>query len=228
MSAVPAWHFFRQTIPVRYPLQLKEHRKRRNLTQGQLAEILGVEQPTVQRWEVGKRSPDLEQLGELADALGVTPGDLFKIPEIRTVGPRLFVKGRVAAGIWAEAYEWPQDEWREFTGRPDVSAKMEHRFGLEVIGDSMNLVYPHGTIVECVSLFGKAEALPGKRVVVIRQREDLQYEATVKKLTVVDGKLWAVPESTNPTFLPINLENPEPGVIETRIVAVVVGSYRPE
>lgn len=213
---------------MRYPLSLKDHRKRRKLTQGALAELIGVEQPTVQRWETGSRQPDLAQIGMLADALGITPGDLFKMPEISALGPKLSVKGEVAAGIWKEAFEWPESDWQTFTGRSDVTANLDHRFGLRVVGDSMNLVYPHGTVVECVSVFGHTEILPNKRVIVIRRRIDGDYEATVKKLVDVDGHMWAAPESTNPTFLPIDLDNPAEGIVETRIAAIVVGSYRPE
>ncbi|WP_066795138.1 LexA family protein [Sphingomonas soli] len=197
-------------------------RKKQNLTQAQLAEMVGVEQPTVQRWESGKRQPDFEALGELATALGVEAGELLSDAVVVPVGPKLYVKGEVAAGVWREAFEMPEEDWRSFNGRSDVTAKLEHRFGLRVIGDSMNLKYPHGSIVECVSLFGSAEAVPGKRVVVVRKRDDQMYEATVKKLVEQDGELWLVPESSNPAFRPIRLADPEPGILETRIAAVVV------
>lgn len=134
----------------------------------------------------------------------------------------------VAAGVWRAAMELPQDEWQTFTGRADISAKPEHRFGLRVVGDSMSEVYPPGTIVECVSVFGHVEAMPGKRVVVVRSNDDGECEATVKELVEQDGELWLVPRSHNPAHRPIRLMEPEPGIVETRIAAVVVGSFRPE
>lgn len=197
-------------------------RKGQKLTQAQLAEMVGVEQPTVQRWESGKREPDFDTLQSLADALGVEPGAFFTDDIAVPTGPKLYVKGAVQAGQWVEAYEWPETEWQTFNGRAGVKAKLEHRFGLRVIGDSMNLKYPHGSIVECISLFGHAEALPGRRVVVVRKRDDLLYEATVKKLVEQDGELWLVPESSNPAFRPIKLNEAEPGILETRIAAIVV------
>jgi transcriptional regulator with XRE-family HTH domain len=228
MVAVPSRAALRQSMPMRYPLNLTEHRKAKNLSQAKLAEMIGVEQPTVQRWEQGKRKPDLEQIGDLADALGVSPGDLFTLPNLVSLGPRLYVKGRVQAGKWVEAYEWPEEDWRPFSGRSDVTAGLEHRFGLEIAGDSMSLVYPHGSIVECVSVFGPAEIVPGKRVIIIRRRNDYEYEATVKELVEIDGTLWAAPRSHNPAFNAFRLDENEPGIIETRIAAIVVGSYRPE
>lgn len=216
-------------MPMRYPINLAEHRAAKKLSQAKLGEMIGVEQPTIQRWERGTRKPDLEQLGDLADALGVSPGDLFKMPEAVALGPKLWVKGEVAAGVWKEAYELPSDEWRSFTGRADVTANLDMRFGLLVIGDSMNEIYPHGTIVECVSVFGTAEIAPGKRVVVVRRRaSDGEYEATVKELRAQDGHLWAVPRSTNPSFTAFRIDQNEAGIIETRVAAVVVSSVRPE
>jgi transcriptional regulator with XRE-family HTH domain len=203
-------------------------RKKRGLSQAQLAEIVGVEQPTIQRWERGTRMPDLESLDLLAKALGVTPGTLLDGDTLMSVGPLLFVKGEVAAGVWRAAAEWPESDWQTFTGRSDVNAKVEHRFGLRVVGDSMDMLYPHGSIVECVSVFGNVEALPGRRVVIVRKNDRLEYEATVKELVERDGELWAVPRSTNPAHMPFRLDEPEGGILETRIVAVVVASIRPE
>lgn len=215
-------------MPVGYQDQLKTLRKKRNMSQQQLAEIIGVEQPTIQRWESGKRVPDLDNLQALARALGTTPGSLLDGDTVVSIGPTLFIKGEVAAGVWQAAAEWPEGDWQTFTGRSDVDARIEHRFGLRVVGDSMDLLYPHGSIIECVSVFGRIEALPGRRVVIVRKNERQEYEATVKELVEQDGDLWAVPRSTNPAHRPFKLNEPEPGILETRIVAVVVASIRPE
>ncbi len=208
--------------------KLSEIRKRRGLTQGQLAELVEVEQPTVQRWEQGKREPDIAKLHDLTRVLGVSVGELLGGAEYQSLGPQLFVKGEVAAGVWRSAVEWDENEWKGFTGRNDVNADIEHRFGLRLIGDSMNELYPDGTIIECVSLFGRAEAVPGKRVVVVRMNDHHEYEATVKELVEQDGELWLVPRSFNPAHTPFKLNDPQPGIVETRITAVVVSSVRPE
>lgn len=208
--------------------QLKSLRKKRGLSQAKLAELMGVEQPTIQRWESGSRMPDLENLNALARVLGVSPGSLLDGEALVSVGPTLFIKGEVAAGVWRAAAEWPEGDWQTFTGRSDVNAKVDHRFGLRIVGDSMDLLYPPGTIVECVSLFGHVEPAPGKRVVVVRKNGRGEYESTVKELVEQDGVLWGVPRSTNLSHRPINLSEPESGILETRIVAVVVASIRPE
>ena len=206
-------------------------RQRQGLTQGQLAERLKVEQPTVQRWESGKRNLNISMLFQIADALGVEPGALLtKDSAMPTpLGPTLYCKGKIAAGRWKVAVEDPEEEWASFTGRPDVNADISMRFGLKIEGDSMNELYPDGTIVECVSVFGHTEIAPGKRVVVVRKNAEGLYEATVKELAEDEGgRLWAVPRSTNPSHASISLTEPEEGIVETRIAAVVVASHRPE
>lgn len=218
---------------MRYPLALKEIRKKRGLTQAALATMINVEQPTYQRYETGARAVDAPTIEALADALGVTPGELFSPPEIMSVGPRLFVQGAVAAGIWREALQWPEEEWQSFHGRPDVAAPLSSRFGLRVEGDSMNEIYPPGTIIECVLLAGLGfpeRIESGKRVVVLRKRSTGEWETTVKEFVVdQDGGEWLVPRSFNPAFQhAIKVRDPEEGIEEVRIIAVVVGSYRPE
>lgn len=215
-------------MPMGYGETIASIRKRIGLTQSQLAERLNVEQPTIQRWERGLREPNMSKLVDIAAALGVEPGDLFGAGFV-PLGPKLFVKGQVAAGDWVEAYEWPEEDWQSFTGRPDVNADMQHRFGLRVVGNSMNEVYPDNTIVECVSVFGHTEIKPGKRVVILQRNLAGKIEATVKEIQEDhDGRVWAIPRSTDPSFRAIDITKPEPGIIEVRIVAVVVASYRPE
>jgi len=226
--AVPITFAVRQDIPMGYLDQIAVIRKKRGWTQSDLAERMQVEQPTIQRWESGKREPNLGQLLELATILGVEPGALIDPSIAASIGPRLFVKGEVAAGVWRDAFELPETDWQSFTGRADVVAETKHRFGLRVVGDSMNEIYPPGTIVECVSVFGHAEAIPGKRVVVLRTNENNETEATVKELVEQNGELWCVPKSTNPAHVPFKLCEPEPGIKEVRIAAVVVSSVRPE
>lgn len=214
---------------MRYSLQLKDQRKRRGLTQSQFAEAMGVEQPTVQRWESGSRNPDVSQLLKMAEVLGVPPGVLFESGAVVPLGPRLFIRGEVAAGVWHDPTE-THDELEFFTGRSDISAPDEKRFGLRVSGDSMDLLYPHGSIVECVTIDSGETLTTGRRVVVERVRYGHEVETTVKEYQVDRfGRAWLVPRSTNPAFQqPIQLDEDADDSITVRIIAIVVGSYRAE
>lgn len=52
-------------------------RKRKNMTQKQLADRLMVSDKTISKWETGKGLPDMGIVSELAESLGVTITELF-------------------------------------------------------------------------------------------------------------------------------------------------------
>ena len=56
---------------------IKALRKDKNLTQEQLAEVLGVSNRTVSRWETGSNIPDLDMLIILSDYFDVEIKDLI-------------------------------------------------------------------------------------------------------------------------------------------------------
>lgn len=56
---------------------IAELRKEKKLTQEQFAEILGVNNRTVSRWENGHCMPDLSLLSTIADELGVSVSELL-------------------------------------------------------------------------------------------------------------------------------------------------------
>ena len=55
---------------------ISELRKARGLTQGQLAEKIGVTDKAVSKWETGRGFPDVSVLAPLAEALGTTITEL--------------------------------------------------------------------------------------------------------------------------------------------------------
>lgn len=50
-------------------------RKKKNLTQNQLAEILGVSDGTISKWETGRGMPELSLLIPLSEQLGISIND---------------------------------------------------------------------------------------------------------------------------------------------------------
>ena len=58
-------------------VNLRELRRRRLLTQKELAEAVGVQWATAQRWEAGTRYPRPVQQRKLCEVLGVTPEELL-------------------------------------------------------------------------------------------------------------------------------------------------------
>ncbi|MDE5576693.1 MAG: helix-turn-helix domain-containing protein [Oscillospiraceae bacterium] len=62
---------------------LKKQRKLRELTQEQLADILGVSFQAVSKWERGEAYPDIELLPTIAEYFGITTDELMGMKEIR-------------------------------------------------------------------------------------------------------------------------------------------------
>ena len=56
---------------------IRTMRKRRGLTQEQLAEYLGISVMTVRRWEWGERTPDADYIQKISQVLGVSISELM-------------------------------------------------------------------------------------------------------------------------------------------------------
>lgn len=56
---------------------LKYLRKRKNISQNRLAELSKVNQTTITRWESNEMSPSIDNVNDVANALGVSVADLL-------------------------------------------------------------------------------------------------------------------------------------------------------
>ena len=61
--------------------RIQSARKAKNLTQKQLAELIGVVTGTIQQYELNKRQPRIEQLQKIADALDTSIQQLLGLGE---------------------------------------------------------------------------------------------------------------------------------------------------
>jgi len=215
--------------------RLKQARKKARYTSAEAAaEAMGVSPSTYAQHENGLRGIPAKKAERYGKFFRVAPewilygakGDTQEVD----LGPRLFVKGTVKAGHWKEAWEVDPEDWERFTGRADVAAPLQQRFGLRVDGESMNEVYPLGTILECVQ-YDHEEPIPnGKRVIVVRTKVDGTVEATVKEFVrTEDGSAWLRPRSSDPSFQAFRADEPDrPDITSVEIVGIVVSSIRPE
>ena len=64
-------------------MNLREIRKEKGMTQGQLSEMSSIHQNTISRYETGIREPRLKDAKALARALGCTVDELIGDPEDR-------------------------------------------------------------------------------------------------------------------------------------------------
>ncbi|MEW9533646.1 helix-turn-helix transcriptional regulator [Microbispora sp. NPDC049125] len=70
-----------------FGIRLREVREGRCLTQERLGELAEVDRKTINRIENGMYSPRLDNIFQIADALGVSVRDLFAPPSTGTNDP---------------------------------------------------------------------------------------------------------------------------------------------
>jgi transcriptional regulator with XRE-family HTH domain len=67
--------------------RLRDERAQRGITQAQASFLLGVAQPTYAGWEIGRASPRIQHLGEIACFLGVSLEDAYTLTRTRFTVP---------------------------------------------------------------------------------------------------------------------------------------------
>lgn len=67
-----------------FPENLKAARKAAGLTQKQFADMLGVYQKDISRWETGEVSPSIENLREICIQLKVSADELLELQNYQT------------------------------------------------------------------------------------------------------------------------------------------------
>jgi len=167
----------------------------------------------------------------LIDVISRLVGDTVAESQWDSPLKRVRVVGFVQAGVWTDMVLADDDLHYDIAIKPPPGTEHAKLKGLEVRGPSMNLVYPEGTIVVCMDIVDYLETrrpdLPdGAHVVVHRISPSNDVEATVKTVRRRGSDVWLIPESTDPTFNAIRLEN-EGDETTIHIRAVVVGSFAP-
>lgn len=149
----------------------------REITQGELANRIGVSKAVISSWMTGARFPRMPGLKKLADYFGVDKAELLegKAAEEK-VSRRIPVVGRVAAGIPIEAIQEITD-WEEIS---EAMGDPHQYFALEVSGDSM---YPYIMDGSRVIIRKQAEAHNGQIAVVMVGKED----ATLKQVNIFNA-----------------------------------------
>ncbi|MGN6290424.1 MAG: LexA family protein [Sphingopyxis terrae] len=208
-------------------IMLRQLREALGLSQEVIADRLGNSVSQVSRWEAGRSNIPSERLPDLARAYECRVSDIFQDEDgpIVPVGPNIPIRGKVAAGVWAEAWDQSEDGMT-MMGRSDIETPMRDRFGVIVVGDSMNMRYPAGTLLECIAFYSNVEISSGKRVIVQRRRYNGDIEVTVKEYMIDDqGVEWLVPRSYNPSFQQFRVDDPGDDIEEVQIIGIVVGAY---
>lgn len=172
-------------------MRFERFRKKAGLTQKQVADRLGMTPQNISKWETTYWDPTIEQVGEVASALGVAREDILGWYP-RGSYP---IVGRVAAGQPSEALEFDADERMR---APDDVAATAHAssFFLRVSGDSMDRLFPEGMVL----LVDPAAEWHDRDIVVVNVNG---YDATVKRIYLAGDTVVLHPESTNPEHVDI-------------------------
>lgn len=191
---------------------IKELRKRRTMTQREVASLLNITASAYSNYEQGTRLPDILMLKKLAAIFGVSldviTGDK---PLNESKGIKIPVLGVIPAGTPIEAVE-------DILDYEDISEDMARRgnyFALKVHGDSMLPTVKDGDIV------------------IVRQQEDAEsgqicvvmingYDATLKEIKKEPNGIWILPHNPNSDFKPSFYSKEEIIKKPIRIIGVAV------
>jgi transcriptional regulator with XRE-family HTH domain len=195
-------------------------RKAKGITLEKLAELSGLSVSYLSRLEKSGRNLSLKNMNLIARALGGNAPDLLPVASTHH---RIKLEGEVQAGKWRSAEQ--SDIEPEFFDIPLPEAYAALRpFAVRVMGSSMNLVYPEGTILICCHLAELQEnPIPGKRYIIEDIDQGDGIETTVKEFVLdQDGNPWAWPRSSHPEFQqPFALDVGRPGhtiMIKARVI----------
>jgi transcriptional regulator with XRE-family HTH domain len=216
---------------------LKAKRQQLGIEQADVARIVGANQSTVSKWERGTQEPHHRFFPALAEFLGIPRSEFIVMepPQEPAVGYWLTTRlvGAVQAGEWIEAVEWPVDEQERFVFPCSRDVAKFKAQAFEVRGDSMDLVYPEGTIVIAVSTIATGlRPQYGDRVIVTRRNDHGEYEVTIKEYRIITDnpkrpRALLFPRSSNPQWQdPLPADDPH---METTVTGIVVAAavYEP-
>ena len=192
--------------------RIKALRKKKNLSQAELADLVGVKSYSVADWEQGRSEPSIENLNKLAVALECEAWEFMGSPAILPGWVVVPVIGRVPAGVPLEAIE-------EFDGEilvPERETKGKKIMALRIRGKSMEprLFDGDAVVIQC-----DIDPNNGDTVVI---RVNLDGDVSCKKFYRSGDSIVLQPENTD--FEPIILGPGSSGAVH--VIGKVIGLYR--
>lgn len=193
---------------------IKKRRTALNLTQAELAEMLGyADKSMIAKIEKGTIDLPQSKILSFAEALNIAPGELMGLdgvsPPPKKEGVTINVLGRVAAGIPISAVEDIIDT-EEIT---EELARTGEFFGLKIKGDSMIPGICDGDVV----IVRQQDNAESGDIVIATINGD---EATCKRLRKYKDGIELI--SNNPTYVPMEFSNKQILEKPVRILGKVV------
>lgn len=145
------------------------------------------------------RKPSFDAVAGLAAAMEMDVNEFILTPAPKSGPVYIKVVGAVEAGAWREQCEWPTDQQYEVRALQSDFPELD-RFGLVVVGYSMDKLFAPGVVLDCLRLPFSGESpiipTPGQIVIAQHTRGDL-VETTCKRLgRDAEGQWFLKPEST--------------------------------
>lgn len=202
--------------------RLAQVRDHAGMTQQQVAAAIGVTTTGYQNWEYGNTPIKATALRELAKLFGCTTDYLLNISDIKVAVPSatrmLPVFGSISAGTPREALT-QSDVMHETPER--LYLEHERAFWLTVSGNSMNRLFPDGSLV----LIDPDEEVRNGDIAVVFVNGD---DATLKRVYFEGNAIRLHPESYDPEYRDRVIDPSDPDAPEVRIIGKAVSYTAPD
>ncbi len=185
------------------------------------------------------QNPRMDTLVKLARALDVSVAYLTGAEEDRGEPPTqkfwppseergLPIRFRVQAGSFYNVDE--ADEpigWARITADPRFP--IAQQWVEEVVGDSIDRIYPSGSMLLVLDVVHAPTLRLNQLVVVARSIDGGMIERTVKRVVEIEGALYLVGESNNAKWnKPVRITGDDDSHISISVAGIVIGGYRAE
>lgn len=205
--------------------KIADARKSLGMSQIDLANAIGSTQQQIAKWESGKIDPRLSSLRKMSEALKVPMTYLLGLEDderflaakaVETV--QVPVLGRIAAGTPREALTISD----EYHGTPDTLMRNRHRaFWLAVAGNSMNRVFPEGSLV----LIDPDATINNGDIAAVFVNGD---DATLKRVYYEGDSVRLHPESYDVEYRDRVIDKTDPEAPEVHMVGKAVSYTAPD
>lgn len=191
--------------------KIKSLRLARGISQNQLAKSAGISQAGLSAIESTTKSPSVDTLGRVADALGISLAQLLGAVEKPKTKRTIPVLGMVPAGIPIEAIEDVLDY--EDLSASEAADDYDY-FGLRVKGNSM---YPEYVDGDTIIVRRQDTAETGDDAVIMVNGDD----ATFKRIKRTQDGLILLPINTA-EYEPMYYDNTQIEALPVRVLGVCV------
>lgn len=207
--------------------------RERDLSPAAWAHSAGVSPSTVQKAikEDYQFVTSTRTLARLANAIGVTPPTVDP-GQTREQPTFLGVRHEVGAGLWRMVDDVGQVDYGSAPVLADPAYAQFPQWLERVVGDSMNLEYPEGTLLHVVDTIALGYApRAGDHVIVQRTtQQGGTVERTVKEAAFGPHGMNLISRSSNPRWanhpVVVTRDGHDQDHCEVQVVGLVLGSYR--